>query len=47
MASITLEEKIDRMMQDKRELADLTVGSGEKWITKLSDGELRELVAPG
>ena len=47
ITSDTLEEKIDQMMQDKKELADLTVGSGEKWITKLSDGELRELVALG
>ena len=47
ITSETLEEKIDQMMQDKKELADLTVGSGEKWITQLSDGELRELVALG
>ena len=39
----TFEERIDRMIQDKRQLADLTVASGENWIGRLSDEELREL----
>ena len=39
----TFEEKIDAMIQDKKELADLTVSSGEKWITELSDNELRKM----
>lgn len=39
----TFEERIDRMIQDKRHLADMTVGSGESWIGKLSNSELREL----
>ncbi|MGB7755881.1 MAG: DEAD/DEAH box helicase [Salinisphaera sp.] len=40
----TFEEKIDAMIQSKRELADLTVASGERWISDLSDTELRDLV---
>lgn len=39
----TFEEKIDRMIQEKRYLAELTVASGENWIGKLSNKELREL----
>jgi SNF2 family DNA or RNA helicase len=40
----TLEEKIDRMIQAKKELANMTVQTGEKWIGELSNKELRELV---
>jgi SNF2 family DNA or RNA helicase len=43
----TFEEKIDAMIQGKKELADLTVASGEQWITELSDREIRELVSLG
>ena len=39
----TFEERIDKMIQDKRHLADLTVVTGESWIGKLSNKELREL----
>jgi SNF2 family DNA or RNA helicase len=31
------------MIQDKRELAELTVTSGENWIGKLSNKELKEI----
>ena len=31
------------MIQDKRHLADITVATGESWIGKLSNKELREL----
>ncbi|MEV0088218.1 DEAD/DEAH box helicase [Saccharopolyspora sp. NPDC050642] len=41
----TLEEKIDRMIEDKKALAQLVVGSGENWLTELSTRELRDLVA--
>ncbi len=41
----TFEEKIDQMLTDKRELADLTVASGEKWIGEYSNKELREIFA--
>lgn len=39
----TFEEKINQMIQEKRQLADWTVTSGENWIGKLSNRELREL----
>jgi SNF2 family DNA or RNA helicase len=45
VAAGTLEEKIDRMLADKRALADRVVGPGETWITELPDAALRELVA--
>lgn len=41
----SLEEKIDEMIQSKRELSELTVSSGEKWVTELSNQELKELVS--
>jgi uncharacterized Zn finger protein/superfamily II DNA or RNA helicase len=40
----TLEEKIDDMIRAKRELAELTVGAGEKWLGELSNKDLRDLV---
>lgn len=40
----TFEEKIDAMIQAKKELAELTVASGEQWISNLSNDELRDLV---
>jgi SNF2 family DNA or RNA helicase len=40
----TLEEKIDRMIEDKKALARLVVGAGESWLTELSTREFRELV---
>jgi hypothetical protein len=39
----TFEEKIDEMLAAKKELAALVAGAGEKWLTELSDRELREL----
>ena len=41
----TLEERIDRMIEEKRGLAARIVGTGEAWLTELSTGELRELIA--
>ena len=43
----TLEEKIDAMIHAKRELADLTVKTGETWLGDLNDAELKELVSLG
>jgi SNF2 family DNA or RNA helicase/uncharacterized Zn finger protein len=40
----TLEEKIDLMMQSKKELANLTVSKGESWIGNLNDKDLKELI---
>jgi hypothetical protein len=41
----TLEEKIDALLETKRDLADRVVGSGEGWLTELDDEALRRLVA--
>ncbi|MFE7743127.1 DEAD/DEAH box helicase [Nocardia sp. NPDC057455] len=43
----TIEERIDEMINGKRQLADLAVGAGENWITELSTDELRDLFALG
>jgi non-specific serine/threonine protein kinase len=40
----TLEERIDQVIERKRELAEQIVGSGEKILTELSTAELREVV---
>jgi non-specific serine/threonine protein kinase len=40
----TLEERIDALIASKRELAQRIVSSGERWITQLDAGQLRELV---
>jgi len=39
----TFEEKIDEIIKSKKELADLTVSTGERWITEFSDRDLREI----
>jgi superfamily II DNA or RNA helicase len=39
----TVEEKIDRLLEQKRNLASKVVGSGEQWITELDGRELRDL----
>jgi SNF2 family DNA or RNA helicase len=39
----TFEEKIDAMLSSKRELADMTVSSGESWLTRMTHEELKEL----
>lgn len=41
----TLEEKIDELIERKRSLSEQVVGSGEQWITEMSDEELRGLIA--
>jgi superfamily II DNA or RNA helicase len=41
----TVEEKIDRLLEQKRELASKVVGTGEQWITELGTRELRDLFA--
>jgi non-specific serine/threonine protein kinase len=41
----TLEERIDAMIEDKKDLAGRIVGAGEAWLTELSTAELRQLVA--
>jgi hypothetical protein len=39
------EEKIDRLLEQKRDLAAKVVGTGEQWITELGNSELRDLFA--
>jgi len=39
----TFEERIDKMIQEKRHLADMTVATGESWVGKLSNSELKEI----
>jgi SNF2 family DNA or RNA helicase len=43
----TFEEKINLLLQSKKELANLTVSTGEKWIGEYGNEELRELVELG
>ena len=41
----TLEEKIDDMIEHKKDIAEQVVGTGEGWLTELSNKELKELLA--
>jgi SNF2-related domain/SNF2 Helicase protein/Helicase conserved C-terminal domain len=45
VAEGTLEDRIAALLETKRELADAVIGSGEGWISELSDTELTELVS--
>lgn len=40
----TLEERIDAMIEQKTELAENIVGSGERWLTELSTDDLRDIL---
>ncbi len=39
----TLEEKIDEMIEKKKDIAEQVIGAGEGWITELSNKDLKEL----
>ena len=41
----TLEEKIDGMIERKKQMAEMTVGSGEGWLTEMSNDDLRQVLA--
>ncbi|MDR3186871.1 MAG: DEAD/DEAH box helicase family protein [Holosporaceae bacterium] len=43
LATGTFEERIDEMIQSKKDLANLTVSDGEKWITELDDNQLKDI----
>ena len=43
----TFEERINEMIRSKRELAELTMGTGETWIGQLPPKELRALFELG
>jgi hypothetical protein len=45
VAEGTLEDRIATLLEKKRELADSVVGSGEAWISELSDSDLADLVS--
>lgn len=40
----TLEERIDELIERKKSLSEQVVGSGENWLTEMSDQELQELI---
>ena len=44
IVSGTLEERIDEMIERKTGIADQVVGSGEQWLTELSNEDLRKLI---
>jgi len=37
----TLEERIDQMIERKKELAESIIGAGEAWVTELSTDQLK------
>ncbi|NHJ33046.1 MAG: DEAD/DEAH box helicase, partial [Asgard group archaeon] len=41
----TLEENIDRLIEQKKELADSVIGTGESWLTEMSTEQLREILS--
>jgi SNF2 family DNA or RNA helicase len=45
ITSGSVEEKIDRMIQEKSKLAEEIVGSGEDWLGGLDVGQLKDLVS--
>ena len=40
----TLEKRIDQMIEDKKALAESVIGTGEAWLTELSNDALRDLI---
>jgi len=44
VCSGTLEERIDQMIEQKKELAGSIVGAGEAWLTGMSTRQLREVL---
>jgi len=41
----TLEERIDQMIEQKKELAESIVGTGEGWLTEMSTEQLKQVFA--
>ena len=41
----TLEERIDELIESKKTLAEQVIGTGEQWLTEMSDEELKQLVS--
>ena len=44
MCAGTLEERIDRVIEEKQDLAERIVGAGEGWLTELSVAQLRDVI---
>jgi SNF2 family DNA or RNA helicase len=40
----TIEEKIDKLIEEKKELAEMVISSGESWISELNDEKIKELI---
>lgn len=47
MTEGTLEEKINKLLEEKKELADAALSSGESWLAGLTDEEKAELFSLG
>lgn len=43
----TMEERIDELIRDKKRISEKVVGSGEGWLTRLSDNGIRQILALG
>ena len=44
VCSGTLEERIDQLIEKKKSLAESIIGSGEDWLTELSNEDLRKMI---
>ena len=44
VCSGTLEERIQTMLERKRDVANTLLGAGENWLTELTNDELRRLL---
>lgn len=47
VTAATLEEQIDRILQEKRALVQDLIQDGDGWLTELNDQELAQLLLPG
>ncbi len=45
ICSGTLEERIDEMIRRKKEISDEVIGTGEGWLTSLSDDDIRKVLS--
>lgn len=45
LCSGTMEEKIDNMIDEKKEIAQNVIGSGEAWLTEMSTKQIKEILA--
>jgi SNF2 family DNA or RNA helicase len=41
----TLEDRIDLVLEKKKQLAESVIGTGEAWLTELSTEEIKALIA--